>query len=102
MEPLPLLSTSLPSVRRHRGSRGHDPQIGRGLVDERRIFARDDRTFAEMLVGPSKSLELLRLRRSFSFQRASMSAAGQNIVLSVASFGTAGAAPPAPRCPPWA
>jgi hypothetical protein len=35
---------------------------------------------------------LLRLSASFSFHRASMSAAGQNIVLPIASFGTAGAA----------
>ena len=46
------------------------------------------RTFAEMFVGPSKMRELLRLSVSFSFHRASMSAAGQNIVLSVDSFGT--------------
>ena len=40
-----------------------------------------------MLAGPSKIRELFRFRASFSFQRASMSAALQNIVLSVASVG---------------
>ena len=55
------------------------------------------RTLALMFVGPSNRRELLRLRASFSFHRASMSAAGQNIVLSVASLGTAGVAGPAPR-----
>src|SRR5204862_2602565 len=63
------------------------------------------RTLALMFVGPSNRRELLRLSASFSFHRASMSAAGQNIVLPVASLGTAGVAGPAPRpaCPAcWA
>src|SRR5512138_986973 len=61
------------------------------------------RTFAEMFVGPSNRRELLRLRASFSFHRASMSAAGQNIVLPTASLGTAGAAGVALPCrAPWA
>ncbi|MSO83454.1 MAG: hypothetical protein EXQ53_09190 [Acidobacteria bacterium] len=38
------------------------------------------RTFALMLVGPLNSRELLRLSASFSFHRASMSAADQNMV----------------------
>ena len=60
------------------------------------------RTFAEMFVGPSNRRELLRLSASFSFHRASMSAAGQNIVFPTASFGTGGAAAPPPCRAPWA
>ena len=44
-----------------------------------------------MLAGPLKIRELIRLLTSSSFQRACMSAAGQNIVLSVARSGTGGA-----------
>jgi len=49
------------------------------------------RTFALMFAGPLKIRELIRSRRSFSFHRASMSAAGQNIVLSVVRSGIGGA-----------
>src|SRR5262249_17466266 len=60
------------------------------------------REVGHAVVGPSNSRELLRLSASFCFHRASMSEAGQNIVLPVASFGT-GAAAAAPPCrAPWA
>ena len=44
-----------------------------------------------MFVGPLNSRKLKRLSVSFSFHRASDVSGGQNIVLPVGKFGTAGA-----------
>src|SRR5262245_53598814 len=53
--------------------------------------ARTMRAFALMFVGPLNSREFERWSASFSFHRASVSAAAQNIVLPIGRLGTGGA-----------